>query len=100
MVDHSLLQLALRAKALTLTVATTGSASLSGTATGYARSSGSFITDGFKVGMEITATSGLWISGNSITNAAGKVITAVTATDISCEGCVVDAEAASRSLTV
>lgn len=52
MIDHSANRLALRSLALTLSVATTGSTTLSATATGYARASGSFITDGFVAGME------------------------------------------------
>lgn len=54
MVDHSVIQLALRVKLLTLSVATTGSVSLSATTTGYARATGSFLADGFAQGMEIT----------------------------------------------
>ena len=56
---------------------TTGSTSLSATATGYARASGSFVTNGFVVGQEITAS--------GFTNAANNgrsTITAVTATTI------------------
>jgi uncharacterized protein DUF4128 len=44
---------ALRARAMTLSVATTGAATLSATATGYARTTGSFIADGIMVGMEV-----------------------------------------------
>lgn len=54
MIDHVAAQLALRAYAKTLVVATTGVMSLSATATGYARTSGSFLDDGFAVGMEVT----------------------------------------------
>lgn len=54
--NHTAVQLALRAKALTLSVVTTGSTSLSATAAGYARAAGSFITDGFEVGMEAAPT--------------------------------------------
>jgi hypothetical protein len=53
----------------------TGTTSLSATATGYARASGSFITNGFVVGQQITAS--------GFTNAANNgrsTITAVTAT--------------------
>lgn len=69
-----LTRLALRTKLLTLAVCSTGSMSLSATATGFHRASGSFITDGFVPGMWFTRT------GFSV-NTPG-VITAVTATDL------------------
>lgn len=54
MTGHFAIQLALRAYLLTLpTIKTTGSQTLSATATGYARTSGSFITDGFVPGLEV-----------------------------------------------
>jgi hypothetical protein len=52
-IDLAAAHLALRNRALSLVVCTTGSTSLSATATGYARAAGSFLTDGFYVGMEI-----------------------------------------------
>jgi len=55
-IDTFAAQLALRNRALALVAYTTGSTSLSVTTTGYARASGSFVTDGFKVGMEILAS--------------------------------------------
>lgn len=54
MVDLLAVHLALRNRALSLVAATTGSMSLSATTTGYARAAGSFVTDGFVVGQEIT----------------------------------------------
>jgi len=45
--------LAFRARCEALVVATTGVTTLSATATGYARASGSFVDDGFAVGMEV-----------------------------------------------
>lgn len=51
--DHNAAHLALRARALTLAIATTGSASLASTASRYTRTSGSFRDDGFYAGMEI-----------------------------------------------
>lgn len=74
MLDHLVSLLALRNRALTLASPTTGSTSLSVTTTGYARAAGSFITDGFAVGMEIAA-SGFTTAAN---NGAG-VVTAVAA---------------------
>jgi hypothetical protein len=55
------------------TIANTGSTTLGATPTGYTRNSGSFVTDGFTVGRQITAT--------GFTNAANNgrsTITAVT----------------------
>lgn len=56
MIKHQLALVALRNRAITLSVCTTGSATLAATTTGYTRASGSFITDGFVVGQEITPT--------------------------------------------
>ena len=95
MIQNTAVQLALRARALTLSVATTGAISLSATATGYARAAGSFVTDGFKVGHELTAT-GFTVAANN----GAHVITAVTATAISCSGCAVDGASAGRTLSV
>ena len=54
MADLSAVHLALRARAETLEVATTGSVTLAAITTGYTRTTGSFITDGFTVGSEVT----------------------------------------------
>ncbi len=56
MLDATATVLALRNRALSLSVCTTGSTTLSATTTGYARTTGSFLTDGFAVGMEVTPT--------------------------------------------
>jgi hypothetical protein len=56
MLDHEIAQLALQERLQTVEVATTGSTTLSATATGYARSAGSFVTDEFAAGMEVTPT--------------------------------------------
>lgn len=58
MINHQVALVALRNRALTLSVCTTGALTgvLSATTTGYARSSGSFVTDGFVVGQEVTPT--------------------------------------------
>jgi hypothetical protein len=55
--------------------AATGTVSLSATATGYARSAGSFVTDGFAVGQQVTA-SGFTNPANN----GSSVVTTVTAT--------------------
>lgn len=52
MLDTSAATLALRNQALTLLVCTTGPQTLTATATGYSRPSGSFVSDGFADGME------------------------------------------------
>lgn len=101
MISARLAQLALRARLLGTTVCTTGAVSLSATSTGYARASGSFQTDGFEVGAEITSVSGYAIAGNNqATTAQGRIITAVTATTIDCAGCAADGAAAGRTITV
>jgi hypothetical protein len=87
------MQLALRSKLAALLVATTGVMSLSATSTGYARTTGSFVTDGFAVGMEVTPA-------GFATNTP-RVITAVTALALTVSGAVTPETAAgSRSLTV
>lgn len=71
--DTSVAQIALRNRALTLSVATTGTTSIAATATGYTRAAGSFVADGFKVGMEVLAAG---FTGN---NNGYKIVTAVAA---------------------
>lgn len=96
MIDEVAMQLALRARALTLSVATTGLVSLSATATGYARTTGSFQTDGFWPGMELTPA-------GFATNTP-RVVTAVTPLAITVNTTIapvpVEAAAGGRSLTV
>ena len=88
------MQTALRTKLLTLEVCTTGSVSLSATATGYARTTGSFITDGFTPGMEVTGT------GFSATaNNTARTLTGVTALTLTCSGTVAET-AGTRTLKV
>jgi hypothetical protein len=94
MISHHDALLALRTKLLTLEVATTGSTSLSATATGYERAAGSFITDGFRVGMEITGT-----SFTNAENTAAKTLTAVATLTLTAPGCVVEA-AGTRTIQV
>lgn len=53
-----MMQLAMRARALTLSVATTGLVSLSATATGYARTTGSFQSDGSGRALPLTERTG------------------------------------------
>jgi hypothetical protein len=75
---------------------TTGSATLAATATGYSRTTGSFITNGFAVGDEITA-SGFTTAANN----GRSIVTAVTATDLTVTKAVptvAEAAAAGRTL--
>lgn len=95
MIDHYDYQMAVRQRLLTLSLATTGSISLAATTTGYTRSSGSFLTDGFVIGMEVSATG----FGQAVNNEP-KTITAVTATTIECAGNVTESAAAGRVLNV
>lgn len=73
-IDKTAAHLALRARAVSVSVATTGSTSIAATATGYTRAAGSFVTDGFAVGMEILA-SGFGTSANN----GYKIVVAVSA---------------------
>lgn len=85
-------RLALRTRLLTLSVATTGSATLAATATGYTRAAGSFVTDGFLPGMEILPA--------GFTTNTPQVIKSVAALTITTRGApAVEDAASSRSLT-
>jgi hypothetical protein len=55
-INTTLAQLALRNRLLGLSIASTGSATLVATTTGYTRAAGSFLTDLFAPSMEITPT--------------------------------------------
>ena len=93
MIDHTANQLALRTQLLLLAGPTTGSATLSATATGYARASGSFVTDGFRAGMEVTPT--------GFTQTTVCTITAVTALTMTVkDGRTVQSSGAARTLAV
>ena len=93
MIDHSAIQLACRVHARDLAVCTTGSTSLAATATGYTRASGSFLTDGFRIGMEVTPS--------GFTDTTKRTITAVTALTMTVNGApTVQTAAGSRTLAV
>lgn len=93
MPDHLAIQLALRARLLTLEVCTTGSTTLAATATGYSRAGGSFLTDGFAVGMEVTPT--------GFTETDRGMITAVDALTMTIDGGRdVESSGAGRTLAV
>lgn len=89
----ALAKLALRTRALAVVVCTTGATTLEATATGYARASGSFITDGFMPGMEVTPT--------GFTQTAPGIITAVDALTLHIRGGrTIQTAAGARSLAV
>jgi hypothetical protein len=99
LVSHEDIQSALRTKLMTLSVceAVEGEnpLTLGASASGYTRTDGgSFIDDGFAVGMEVLAT------GFTGSNNGSKMITAVSATLLSCAGCSVQAAAEGRTLEV
>jgi hypothetical protein len=87
---------ALRTRAATVVVATTGSATLSATATGFARASGSFITDGFADGMEIVGT-GFSANNNGPKMIKGQVLTGFLPIP---GGCEIQSATAGRTLSV
>lgn len=87
------LHLALRAHALAVVVCTTGLTTLAATTTGYTRAAGSFVTDGFMIGMEVTPT--------GFTETTPGVITYVSATDMYISGGrTAQSAGANRSLAV
>lgn len=100
MLDSVSAVLALRGRLLGASVCTTGSTSLSATTTGYVRASGSFVDDGFAVGMEITTAAGFSEFGNNISSAQGRVITEVTATTLACTGLTAESAGNGKTLTV
>jgi hypothetical protein len=108
MLDEISIQLALRSRLLAMTVTTTGSISLAATTTGYVRTTGSFITDGFSAGMEITPAGFTNNSKAVITDVSALTITAkrimaTTAngvTTYALAALTAEAAAGSRSLTV
>lgn len=91
--DLLAVHLALRNRALSLVVATTGPTNLSATAAGYHRAAGSFIADGFLNGMEVVP------AGFAVNTP--RVIQSVTASDITTATApAVDAVAGGRTLSV
>lgn len=92
-VNHSALRLAMRTRLRSLSVCTTGTTTLAATTTGYSRVTGSFVTDGFRAGMEVTPAG---FTANPV-----SVITAVTATTITvADARAAQGSAAGKSLTV
>jgi hypothetical protein len=92
-IDHTAIQIACRVKLLTLSVCTTGSTTLAATATGYSRAAGSFLTDLFAPGMEITPA--------GFTTNTVDTITAVTALTLTTRNArTAEASASGRTISV
>lgn len=93
MIDRELVSLACRNRLLSLALATTGSTTLAATATGYSRAAGSFVTDGFVVGQEVTPA--------GFTQTTPAVLDAVSALTLTVRGGRdVEASGAGRTLSV
>lgn len=86
MINHTQISHTLRAQLVATAVCSTGGAAIAATAGGYSRAAGSFLTDGFAVGMEVNA-SGFTTPGNN----GLHVIQAVDALTITCSGTSVEA---------
>lgn len=93
MVNHLPILLAIRNRLLTLRVVDTGSAALGSTATAYTRTLGSFVTDGFMVGMEVTPV-GFASATPGVVSSVSALVLGITG------GRTVEAESAGRSLVV
>lgn len=94
MIDHQALQLAVRTKLATLAVCTTGSTTLGVSANTYTRATGSFLTDGFKPGMEVTPTGFTGTGNNTV-----AVVTTVAALAVGTNRTLVtESEASGKTL--
>lgn len=93
MIDNELNVLSFRTRARTLSVCTTGTMSLAATTTGYTRSSGSFLTDGFAPGMELTPL-------GFVDNTASTIVSVTALAIVVNDARGIEADAGSRSLTV
>jgi uncharacterized protein DUF4128 len=91
-VNHVLAELALQNRLAGVTVVTTGTMTLAATATGYTRAAGSFLTDGFAAGMEVTPV--------GFTTTTRQMVTKVEALTLTTGAHTVDSAAGSRSLAV
>jgi hypothetical protein len=91
--DYAEVVEACRALLSTLEVCTTGSTTLEQTATGYSRASGSFVTDGFRIGMEVTPT--------GFTDTTKRTISAVAALTMTVgSGLTAEVSGSGRTLAV
>lgn len=109
MIAHNAAHLALRSRAASLTICTTGSAALAATATGFTRSVGSFLTDGFALGMEVISSGFSTPANNGVGVVTAATATAMTvsmfvltivngAQSVARPATVVEAEAAGRTI--
>lgn len=95
MIDYDDLQKSLRSRALTLSVATTGSTTLGSTGSTFTRAAGSFLTDGFAVGTEVVGT------GFDATTNAEHVVTAVATLTLTVSGTLTTlSQSSGRTLAV
>ena len=94
-IDLQQMQLAYRAKLATLSVCTTGSTSLGATGTTFTRAGGSFLTDGFYVGMEVKGT-----GFGALNNAAANVVDVAALTLTVNRTLVTEVASAGRTLSV
>jgi hypothetical protein len=78
MIDNVLNLDVLRAYAQTLSVLTTGTTSLGASGNTYTRSSGSFLDDGFKPGLEVSASGFSQGGNNAVTTVKGVSDLALT----------------------
>jgi hypothetical protein len=92
-VNHLPILLATRNRLLSLEVVTTGSTALGSTATAYTRATGSFITDGFMVGMEVKPA-GFASNNPGVVSSVSDLVLGITG------GRPVEAAGGGRSLTV
>jgi hypothetical protein len=96
MIDTQTLQVALRTRVLTLSVATCSGVNLSATGSVFTRASGSFLTDSFSPGMEVLGA-GFSVAANN----ARFTVTAVTALTMTVSGSLsTESAAAGKTLTV
>jgi hypothetical protein len=91
---HDLIRAALREHGTSLVVCQTGTATLAATTAGFTRVDGSFVADGFKVGMELYAT------GFTAANNKPRVVTGVSDLTLYCDGLGAQSAAAERALHV
>lgn len=95
MIDHGQMHQKMLDYLLTLSVCSTGAVTLGVNATGYTRTAGSFVDDGFAAGMELVA-SGFSKAGNNGT----KTIIEVSAQLIRVADAVAETSAGGRTLAV
>jgi hypothetical protein len=85
------------APALVTEAATTGSISLAATATGYTRSTGDFVAEGWQVGQSITASGFVTPANNGTSTIVGVTPTALTVTKVG--GTVAEVELPGRTIS-